>query len=159
MIITIVLVLFTLLLSAFFRQRDSLSFCQQTECRSFKNKGSRKGQILTDLYNDSKSFLSTMLVGNNIVLVMYTIFFSSIVTPLLELIFPIGSFAVSFITTIILTIIILIFGEFIPKTIFRLYANELIFRLARPLKFLRGFCWFQVGCSQNFQSGHFSYFW
>lgn len=136
MIITIVLVLFTLLLSAFFSGSEiAYLSANKLSVEVLKNKGSRKGQILTDLYNDSKSFLSTMLVGNNIVLVMYTIFFSSIVTPLLELIFPIGSFAVSFITTIILTIIILIFGEFIPKTIFRLYANELIFRLARPLKF------------------------
>jgi len=132
MIITIVLVLFT-----FFFSGSEIAYlsANKLSVEVLKNKGSRKGQILTDLYNDSKSFLSTMLVGNNIVLVMYTIFFSSIVTPLLELIFPIGSFAVSFITTIILTIIILIFGEFIPKTIFRLYANELIFRLARPLKF------------------------
>jgi len=130
------LVLFTLLLSAFFSGSEiAYLSANKLSVEVLKNKGSRKGQILTDLYNDSKSFLSTMLVGNNIVLVMYTIFFSSIVTPLLELIFPIGSFAVSFITTIILTIIILIFGEFIPKTIFRLYANELIFRLARPLKF------------------------
>lgn len=130
------MVLFTLLLSAFFSGSEiAYLSANKLSVEVLKNKGSRKGQILTDLYNDSKSFLSTMLVGNNIVLVMYTIFFSSIVTPLLELIFPIGSFAVSFITTIILTIIILIFGEFIPKTIFRLYANELIFRLARPLKF------------------------
>jgi CBS domain containing-hemolysin-like protein len=51
------------------------------------------------------------------------------------MVLPEGSFAVSFLTTAVLTIIIVIFGEFLPKTIFRLYANELIYRLARPLRF------------------------
>ena len=60
---------------------------------------------------------------------------SSIISPLITMIIPGSVFAVTFITTIILTIIILILGEFIPKTIFRLYANELIYKLAPPLKF------------------------
>ena len=51
------------------------------------------------------------------------------------MVLPEGSFAVSFLTTAVLTVIIVIFGEFLPKTIFRLYANELIYRLARPLRF------------------------
>lgn len=136
MITSIILVLITLILSGFFSGSEiAYLSANKLSVEVLKNKGSKKGQILTSLYNDPKSFLSTMLVGNNIVLVMYTIFFSTIVTPLLVMIFPEGSFAVSFFTTVILTIIILIFGEFIPKTIFRLYANELIFRLARPLKF------------------------
>lgn len=139
MITSIILVLITLILSGFFSGSEiAYLSANKLSVEVLKNKGSKKGQILTSLYNDPKSFLSTMLVGNNIVLVMYTIFFSTIVTPLLVMIFPEGSFAVSFFTTVILTIIILIFGEFIPKTIFRLYANELIFRLARPLKF---FAW------------------
>ncbi|MBK7806483.1 MAG: HlyC/CorC family transporter [Saprospiraceae bacterium] len=139
MITSIILVLITLILSGFFSGSEiAYLSANKLSLEVLKNKGSKKGQILTSLYNDPKSFLSTMLVGNNIVLVMYTIFFSTIVTPLLVMIFPEGSFAVSFFTTVILTIIILIFGEFIPKTIFRLYANELIFRLARPLKF---FAW------------------
>jgi len=139
MITSIILVLITLILSGFFSGSEiAYLSANKLSVEVLKNKGSKKGQILTSLYNDPKSFLSTMLVGNNIVLVMYTIFFSTIVTPLLVMIFPEGSFAVSFFTTVILTIIILIFGEFLPKTIFRLYANELIFRLARPLKF---FAW------------------
>lgn len=136
MITSVILVLITLILSGFFSGSEiAYLSANKLSVEVLKNKGSKKGQILTSLYNDPKSFLSTMLVGNNIVLVMYTIFFSSIVTPLLVMVFPEGSFAVSFFTTVVLTIIILIFGEFIPKTIFRLYANELIFRLARPLKF------------------------
>jgi putative hemolysin len=136
MVLTILLVILTLILSAFFSGSEiAYLSANKLGVEVLKNKGSKKGQMLTDLYKDPKSFLSTMLVGNNIVLVIYTILFSGLVTPLLELILPNGSFAISFVTTIILTIVILIFGEFLPKTIFRLYSNELIFRLAPALRF------------------------
>lgn len=136
MLFTIFLVFITLLLSAFFSGSEiAYLSANKLSIEVLKNKGEGKGKILTDLYRDPKSFLSTMLVGNNIVLVMYTILFSSIVTPLLEIVLPAGSFVVSFLTTLILTFVILIAGEFLPKTLFRLYANELIFRLARPLRF------------------------
>ncbi|MFZ1561471.1 MAG: hemolysin family protein [Saprospiraceae bacterium] len=136
MITSIILVLITLILSGFFSGSEiAYLSANKLSLEVLKNKGSKKGQILTMLYNDPKSFISTMLVGNNIVLVMYTIFFSSIFTPLLHMVLPEGSFAVSFLTTAVLTVIIVIFGEFLPKTIFRLYANELIYRLARPLRF------------------------
>ena len=131
MIITLLLVLLTLVLSAFFSGSE-IAFLSANK---LKNKGSKRGHILTDLYNDPKTFLSTMLVGNNIVLVIYTILFSSIITPLLELMFQTGTFAISLLTTIILTFVILIFGEFLPKTVCRLYANELIYRMAPALKF------------------------
>lgn len=136
MFITIVLVLVTIILSAFFSGSEiAYLSANRLGIEVLKNKGSKRGQILTNLYKDPKSFLSTMLVGNNIVLVLYTMLLSSIISPLITMIIPGSVFAVTFITTIILTIIILILGEFIPKTIFRLYANELIYRLAPPLKF------------------------
>jgi putative hemolysin len=138
MLTTLILVLITLLLSAFFSGSE-IAFLSANKLgvEVLKNKGSSRGKILTDLYKDPRTFLSTMLVGNNVVLVMYTILFSSVITPLLEVVLPQGSFVTSFLTTIILTIVILITGEFLPKTLFRLYANELIFRLAPVLKFTK----------------------
>jgi CBS domain containing-hemolysin-like protein len=138
MSIIIISVIITLILSAFFSGSEiAYLTANKLSVEVLKNKGSKRGRILTALYNDPKSFLSTMLVGNNIVLVMYTIFFSQLLTPILEIILPSNSFTISFTTTIILTLIILVFGEFIPKTIFRLYANELIFRLAYFLNFFK----------------------
>jgi len=138
MLTTLILVLVTLLLSAFF-SGSVIAFLSANKLgvEVLKNKGSSRGKILTDLYKDPRTFLSTMLVGNNVVLVMYTILFSSVITPLLEIFLPQGSFLTSFLTTIILTIVILITGEFLPKTLFRLYANELIFRLAPVLSFTK----------------------
>ncbi|MEY3423145.1 MAG: hypothetical protein RIR48_3475 [Bacteroidota bacterium] len=136
MFITIVLILITIILSAFFSGSEiAYLSANKLSIEVLKNKGSKRGQMLTNLYRDPKSFLSTMLVGNNVVLVLYTMLFSSILSPLIAMIIPGSIFAVSFITTVILTIIILVLGEFIPKTIFRLYANELIYRLAPMLRF------------------------
>lgn len=136
MFITIMLILITIILSAFFSGSEiAYLSANKLSIEVLKNKGSRRGQMLTSLYRDPKSFLSTMLVGNNVVLVLYTMLFSSILSPLIAMIIPGSIFAVSFITTIILTIIILVLGEFIPKTIFRLYANELMYRLAPILRF------------------------
>ncbi|MBK9735436.1 MAG: HlyC/CorC family transporter [Saprospiraceae bacterium] len=138
MLTTISLVIITIILSAFFSGSEiAYLSANKLSIEVLKNKGSKKGLVLTDLYKDPKTFLSTMLVGNNIVLVMYTIFFSPLITPVIQMILPFGSFGVSLTTTIILTIVILIFGEFIPKTLCRLYANELIFRLAYPLRFAK----------------------
>lgn len=136
MFITIVLVILMIILSGIFSGSEiAYLSANKLGIEVLKNKGSKRGQILTNLYKDPKSFLSTMLVGNNIVLVIYTILLSSIIAPLVTMVIPGSVFAVSFITTVILTIIILILGEFIPKTIFRLYANELIYKLAPLLRF------------------------
>ncbi|MFN8337530.1 MAG: hemolysin family protein [Saprospiraceae bacterium] len=138
MVSTILLVILMLLLSAFFSGSEiAYLSANKLSVEVLKNKGSKRGHFLTQLYNDPKTFLSTMLVGNNIVLVIYTMLFSAIVSPLLEMILPAGSLMISLLTTIILTIVILVFGEFLPKTIFRLYANELIFRLAPALNFTK----------------------
>lgn len=135
---TIVLVLISLLLSAFFSGVEiAYLSANKLSIEVFKNKDSKKGKILSTLYNDPKSFLSTLLVGNNIALVMFTILITGITQPLLTAVLPLNNAAIGLINTFILTIIILITGEYIPKTISRIYANELIFKLAYPINFFR----------------------
>ncbi|MBK9255497.1 MAG: HlyC/CorC family transporter [Saprospiraceae bacterium] len=138
MLLTIILVLFTLMLSAYFSGSE-IAFLSANKLgiEVLKNKGSAKGDILTSLYKNPKSFLSTMLVGNNIVMVMYAILFGSIINVIFSGFFEPDSFLLSFISTLLMTIVVLIFGEYVPKTIFRLYANELTFRLAYVHRFFK----------------------
>lgn len=135
---TIVLVIITLLLSGFFSGVEiAYLSANKLSIEVFKNKDSKKGKILTALYNDPKSFLSTLLVGNNIALVMFTILMTSLTQPLLTTIFPLNNAAIGLINTFILTIIVLLVGEYLPKTLFRIYANELIFKLAYLINFFK----------------------
>lgn len=97
-----------------------------------KNEGSKRGGIVATFYENSKEFLGTMLVGNNIMLVIFTYLFSKQLTPLISQMNEHATF-VLVINTIIITIVVLIFGEFLPKTFFGMYANESLRLLAYPL--------------------------
>ncbi len=78
-------------------------------------------------------FISTLLVGNNAVLVVYGIAFSAIVNPFLEKWFDNNEALVLITNTIVSTGVILISGEFLPKTTFRINPNFMMRLLALPL--------------------------
>lgn len=138
MFTTILLVIVTLALSGLFSGAEiAYLSANKLSIEVLKNKGSKKGKILTQLYKDPKSFLSSMLVGNNIALVMYTILFSSIIQPILTTYIDASQMTINLINTVIITIVVLLFGEFLPKTLFRMYANELIYRLAYVISFFK----------------------
>lgn len=100
-----------------------------------KNKGHKRGKLIAGFYERPREFMSSMLVGNNIVLVLLTIFASELLEPLLAPLFPEGSLMLILLVTLIITIVVLIFGEYMPKTFFRLFSNELLFKMAPVLRF------------------------
>ena len=88
-------------------------------------------KILTIITQKSSKFITTMLVGNNISLVIYSYYMGKFLVRIL----PINSFnefTVLFVQTIISTIVILVTAEFLPKAIFRIYANEVLKLFAVP---------------------------
>ena len=103
-----------------------------------KNKGSRRGRIIASFFEKPSEFIGTMLVGNNIALVGFTTLMTIPIEGLLASRFGITSVGLSaFISTVVMTIVVLIFGEFLPKTIFRLYADDVLFFLAYPLRMFK----------------------
>lgn len=77
--------------------------------------------ILAIFYRNPQRYISTMLVGNNICLVIYGILMAEALTPWLD---ALGNqVLITLSQTIIATIIVLITGEFLPKTIFRINPN------------------------------------
>lgn len=81
-------------------------------------------------YRHPSNFVSTMLVGNNISLVLYGIFFAKIFDS--TLFFPLSEEWRVMADTILSTVIVLFTGEFLPKTIFRSNPNGLLTFFAVP---------------------------
>lgn len=95
-------------------------------------KGGAVGRILSLFYRRSEFFISTILVGNNIVLVIYGMGAAALLEPWLESIYPNEAF-ILLLQTLISTGIILLTGEFFPKTIFRINPNTSLKVVAIPV--------------------------
>ena len=91
-------------------------------------------RILKFVTTNGGQYIATMLVGNNIALVIYGIAFAGILEPLLKD-FVQSESVVLLLQTIISTLIILMFSEFLPKTLFRLFPNTFLNVFSVPLAF------------------------
>lgn len=100
-----------------------------------EKKGGITTRILTYFFKHSDNFISTMLVGNNIVLVIYGILMAQIIgqNPLVR--FIENQALLVIVQTIISTLVILVTGEFLPKTLFRINPNLMLKVFAVPLVF------------------------
>ena len=131
----LIIVIF-LLLSALFSGTE-IAFVSASKLRIElkRKKGNRRGQILSHFYDHPAEFLATMLVGNNISLVVFT----ALITVPLNLLFQdyLDAPLMLLVNTFLVTIIVLIFGEFLPKTLFRLFAVEILYFLAVPIRVLQ----------------------
>ena len=129
----ILLVIIVLLLSAFFSGSEiAFISASKIEVELKRKTGGRRGQILSRFFDKPDHFIGIMLVGNNIALVIFAILMDRILDPVLEN--WIASPALSiFAKTIITTLIVLVFGEFTPKTIFGIFSNKLLYLFTYPL--------------------------
>ena len=99
-------------------------------------KGGLVSQILNIFYAHRETFISTMLVGQNIVHVVYGIGIAWLLKEPLESWLGDNEALVLLVQTIISTIIVLVMGEFIPKTTFRINPNKSLRIFAVPLLML-----------------------
>ena len=116
--IDIIIILFSIITSAFFSGME-IAFISANKLHIELEK-KRKGffpNILGKITQNSSKFITTMLVGNNISLVIYSYFMGKVIIAYLGM-------SSILIQTFISTIIILVTAEFLPKAIFRVYANE-----------------------------------
>lgn len=128
-----VIVLIFLLLSAFFSGSE-IAFVTSNKLKvELDRKQGRNSARLVAWFTDRPDyFIATMLVGNNISLVVYGLQMVIIFDPLISSFIPSETW-VLVIQTIIATAIILLTAEFLPKTLFRLRPNKMINSLALPL--------------------------
>ena len=123
----------TIILSAFFSGVE-IAFISSNKLQLELDKGSGKisSKVITFFSSNESNFITTMLIGNNVSLVIYGIVMTKILTPSLEC-FAFNSYGLLFVQTIISTLIILISAEFLPKSIFKIYPNKILRIFSIPI--------------------------
>lgn len=119
----IIELIITMAFSAFFSGME-IAFVSSNKLRFEMEKSNNfSTKILTVFYQNPNNFISTMLVGNNIALVIYGILMAEIIEH--HLLYGIirSEALMVVVQTIISTLIILITGEFMPKTLFKINPN------------------------------------
>ena len=104
-----------------------------------KKSGGFSAKLISRLTQSDSGFISAMLVGNNIALVIYGISVAIVLERLLTQALPSvfqNDFTLLVTQTIISSIVILFFAEFIPKTLFRINANSILRLFALPVTFI-----------------------
>jgi putative hemolysin len=127
----------TLILSAFFSGME-IAFITSNKLKVEldKGKGLITAKIMSAFYRDPSRLLGTLLLGNNIALVIYGIAMANVLEPLLLSSLPAHfhtGWIVLLLQTLAATLIILFLAEFLPKVLFRIHANAIISFFAIPL--------------------------
>ena len=133
-LLAIILTLIAILFSGLFSGSE-IAYVQSNKVRIGidASKGGLISRIISGFTKHQDMFISTLLVGNNVVLVIYGITISVLINPWLQKVFD-GSEALVLIgNTLISTFIILVTGEFLPKTVFRINPNLMLKIFALPL--------------------------
>ena len=138
----LLIILVSLLFSAFFSGTE-IAYLQSNRLKIEidKKQGVVSAKILSFFVKNESKFITTLLLGNNIALVVYGIFMGELIIAKL---FPDHMNTtelpglILFTQTLISTLIILVTAEFLPKTIFRINPNRTLSILAYPLAIVYG---------------------
>lgn len=133
MVIWIIITLVSLIFSALFSGVE-IAYVTSDRVRTELDvkMGGPISRALNVFYRHPEFFISTILVGNNIALVIYGMGFAKFLEePLVEA--GVGEFPVLLIQTLVSTGVILLMGEFFPKTIFRINPNASLKLFALPM--------------------------
>ncbi len=154
----IVVILVTVIFSAFFSGME-IAFVTSNKLRIEvdRKKGNFPSTIINIFTRNPVQYIATMLVGNNIALVVYGIFMAILLEPSIESIGIYSEGWILVIQTIISTALILITAEFIPKTLFRINPNFVLSIFAIPVLvfyiLLYPIAKFSIWLSNNFLRG------
>jgi Mg2+/Co2+ transporter CorB len=123
-------ILVLLFMSGFFSGSETaLTASSRGKLRANADKGSKGAQKALDLTDDSERLIGSILLGNNVVNILAT----SLATAVLTKVFGQNGVAAA---TLIMTLLVLIFAEVLPKTFAITYPEDTASRVARPIGFV-----------------------
>ena len=129
-----IIIVLALALSAFFSGME-IAFVTSNKLRLEieTKKDGFNSKVLALITKDSSQYISTMLVGNNLVNVIYSIFLAKVLAAPLA---PLGNgMLILLLQTVIATVIVLFVAEFLPKTLFRILSDSALKTFAVPVAF------------------------
>jgi len=123
------IILVSLLFSAFFSGMEiAYVSANKIHLEIEKKRSSLIAAVLKRITRRPSKFIATMLVGNNIALVIYGLFMGDVLMQWI----PLDGFYELLVHTLISTLVILWTAEFLPKVFFQIYANQLVVILSIP---------------------------
>lgn len=129
------LIVLLILLFAFFSASETAYLsADRLQVELDKGKGSWAAKAQTFLFDRPGKYITTILVGNNIINVIYGLLFAAILEPLLSPYIG-NAFLLVLIQTLISTAIIIVLGEYVPKTVARVRPNEYMHVASLPISF------------------------
>ncbi|MBC8338237.1 MAG: HlyC/CorC family transporter [Alphaproteobacteria bacterium] len=133
MLTTLIIIAFLLVLSAFFSGSETaLTAASRPVMHQLERNGNQHAEIVNRLFDHKERLIGAILLGNNLV----NIFASALATSLL--LFTFGDAGVAY-ATIVMTLLILVFSEILPKTYAIKNANQMALAVAPTI---RALVWF-----------------
>lgn len=119
----LLIICLSILMSAFFSGMEiAFVSANKLQIEIERNKDTFLAKILAKITKNPSRFITTMLIGNNIALVIYGYYMGEFLVQKMNFIG--NEFFILIFQTFISTLIILVTAEFLPKAIFRIFANE-----------------------------------
>ena len=143
------IIIISLIFSAFFSGMEIAFFSSnKLKIALDRESGTKSEKIIFNFLNNQSHFITTMLIGNNIALVVYGLFMAKVLnTTLLN--FIENQFLIGFLEILLASILVLIISEFIPKAIFSTLSNKmlkvfaipasLMYKILNPIVFVMSF--------------------
>jgi CBS domain containing-hemolysin-like protein len=134
MTLTLVFLFFAIFFSAFFSGMEiAFVSANKLKIELDKKQGGWSAKILSSFIQNPAKFISAMLLGNNIALVIYGMLMAKILEPIIYQ-FTNSEVIVLLIQTLLSTLFVLFFAEFLPKALLRINPNRTLVVAAIPLK-------------------------